>query len=84
MSVPSVPLDTSAEVFELLVECWRGMTVAERVELVSQMNADVELLAVSGIAAQRPGLSDVQIRHELARRRFGDLIADRAYRNLLV
>ena len=83
MGVQSVPLDTSAEVFEVLVECWRRMTIVERVEMVSQMNSDVEMLAVSGIAAQRPGLSPVEIRHELARRRFGDEIADQAYQNLL-
>lgn len=60
------------------------MTVAERVALVSQVNADVELLAVAGILAERPDLSDVEIRHELARRRFGAALADEAFQHLLV
>ena len=60
------------------------MTMAERVELIEQLNADVELLAVAGILAERPGLSDVEVRHELARRRFGARLADEAFEHLLV
>jgi len=83
MSPRSIPADTEPEVFRLLVERWRTMTVAERVELIDQINADVELLAVAGIKAERPELSEVQVRHELARRRFGSRLADGAYRHLL-
>lgn len=80
----SIPADTDPEAFRLLVERWRTMTVADRVSLVDQMNADVELLAVAGIMAKRPDLSQVEVRHELARRRFGSSLADEAYRHLLV
>lgn len=59
------------------------MTTAERVELVDQITADVERLAVAGILAQQPELSEVEVRHELARRRFGADLADEAYRHLL-
>ncbi len=79
----SIPSDTDPEVFRVVVERWRTMTVAERVALVEQINADVELLAVAGILAERPGLSEVEVRHELARRRFGATLADEAYRLLL-
>lgn len=80
----SIPRDTDPEIFRLQVERWATMTVAERVELVDQLNADVELLAVAGILSERPDLSDVQIRHELARRRFGARLADEAFEHLLV
>lgn len=80
----SVPLDTDPAVFDLLVDRWRTMTVEERVALVDQINADVELFAVTSILAQRANLSEVEIRHELARRRFGSQLADEAYRHLLV
>jgi thioredoxin-like negative regulator of GroEL len=80
----SIPADTDPVVCRLLVERWRAMTVAERVELVDQITADVELLAVTGILAGDPGLSDVQVRHELARRRFGAGLADAAFQHLLV
>lgn len=60
------------------------MTIAERVDLVDQISADVELVAVAGILAERPDLSVIEVRHELARRRFGASLADEAYQHLLV
>lgn len=84
MAPRSIPLDTDPEAFRVLVDSWRSLTIAERVELVDQMAADVELLAVTGILAAQPGLSPVEVRHELARRRFGAALADEAYRHLLV
>jgi hypothetical protein len=84
MATRSIPADTDPDAFRVLVECWRAMTIAERVGLVDQINADVELLAVTGILAGDPGLSDIEIRHELARRRFGATLADEAYQHLLV
>lgn len=84
MSPRSIPRDTAPEIFGLQVARWAKMTMAERVELIEQLNADVELLAVAGILAERPGLSDVEVRHELARRRFGAPLADEAFEHLLV
>jgi len=80
----SVPADTDPYALRVLVECWRAMTIADRVELVDQINADVELIAVTGILAEKPDLSEVKVRHELARRRFGASLADEAYHHLLV
>ena len=67
-----------------MVDRWRALSIAERVALVDQVNADVERLAVAGILAGRPDLSDVEIRYELACRRFGVALADEAYQHLLV
>lgn len=83
MASRSIPADTDPEAFREQVRRWRAMTVAERVALIEQVNADVELFAVAGIVADRPELSEVEIRHELARRRFGARLADEAYRDLL-
>jgi hypothetical protein len=66
-----------------MVDRWRTMTIAERVALVDQINADVELLAVTGIQSVRPDLSEIEVRHELARRRFGAVIADPAFEHLV-
>lgn len=79
MAHGSVPLDTDPEVFELLVDRWRTMTMAERVKLVDQINRDVELLAVTGILTTNPGWSDLEVRRELTRRRYGDELADEAF-----
>jgi hypothetical protein len=77
--IESLPSDTDPEVFARLVERWRTMTIGERVDLVEQMHADVELLAVIGIRARHPRMSAVEIRRELVRRRYGDELADAAY-----
>lgn len=84
MRVSAVPSDTDPAVFEMLVVQWRSMTIAERVGLVDQLCADVERLAMAGIAMQRPTASVSEIRQELARRRYGSELADAAYRDLPV
>lgn len=79
----AIPADTDPGSFDVLVACWRAMSIAERVALVDQMHADVELLAVAGIRATRPDLAGNELLRELARRRFGAAVADEAYRHLL-
>ncbi len=83
MAHESIPADTDPESFDVLVVCWQSMSVAERVALVDQMHADVELMAVAGIRATRPELAGNELRRELASRRFGTALADEAYRHLL-
>jgi len=80
----SIPADTDPEAFEVLVECWRAISIADRVTMVDQITADVELLARLGIQAAHPEMSEVEVRHELARRRFGAELADEAFQHLLV
>ena len=83
MRPPSVPSDTDPEVFDLLVERWRSMTVAERVDLIDQINADVELMTIAGIRAQHPGLTETKLRFELTRRRYGDSLANDAFQDII-
>ena len=52
--------------------------------MVDQITADVELMARLGIRAAHPEMSEVEVRHELARRRFGAELADEAFQHLLV
>ena len=80
----SIPADTDPETFEVLVDCWRASSIADRVMLVDQVTADVELMARLGIEAAHPEMSEVEVRHELARRRFGAELADEAFQHLLV
>lgn len=79
----AIPADTDRGSFEVLEACWKAMSVAERIALVDQMHADLELLAVAGIRATRPDLDGNALRRELASRRFGPAVADEAYRHLL-
>jgi hypothetical protein len=71
----ATPADTSAEAAELVVEAWRTMTVASRVALLRKMHEDVEVMAITGIRMQHPGIGDAELRFELFRRRYGDELA---------
>ena len=66
MAQVSIPADTDPAAFALLVERWRSMSVAERVDLVDQVTADVERMARAGIRATHPEMTEPEIRHELA------------------
>lgn len=79
MAQASLPTDTDPEVFDVLVACWRSMSIADRVALIDQLNSDVETMAVAGIKRAQPDLDEYQLRHALAIRRFGRALADDAY-----
>lgn len=51
--------------------------------MVERLCTDVELVARSQIAATVPGLGEVELRRELARRRYGASLADDAFARLL-
>lgn len=55
----------------------------ERVGLIERLNADVELIAIAGIRSEQPNASEVEVRYQLARRRYGSEVADEAYHQLL-
>lgn len=79
MAHSSVPTDTDPDTYTILVERWRSMDITERVALIEQLCLDVELLSRAGIARQHPGFTEIEVCHELARRRYGDPLADAAY-----
>jgi hypothetical protein len=79
----AVPADTDPTVFALVVERWRAMSIGERAELTHRLCVDVEHLARAGIVARYPAYSEIEICHELARRRYGCVLADAAYADLL-
>jgi hypothetical protein len=76
MAHPARPADTTPEAQAMLIARWRSMTVAERAALVRKMCDDVERLARADIVAGRPGLTEREINQELARRRYGPIVAN--------
>ncbi len=72
--------DTPPEVFDVLVDRWRAMSPCERASLAGRLSNDVATLATAGIRAGNPGIGNVDLAHELARRRYGSALADAAYR----
>jgi hypothetical protein len=79
----AIPADTSASEFAMLTERWSTMEIGERADLIQQLCIDVEQLARAGIHARYPDFSEMEICHELARRRYGSALADAAYAGLL-
>lgn len=59
------------------------MSMSERAELTQQLCLDVERLARAGIVARHPSFTEVEIVHELTRRRYGRALADAAYSGLV-
>jgi hypothetical protein len=52
-------------------------------ELTQLLCLDVEQLARAGIVARYPTYSEIEVCHELARRRYGIALADAAYADLV-
>jgi hypothetical protein len=79
----AVPEDTDPAADAMLVECWRSMTTDGRVELTRQLCLDIDRIARAGVAALHPTYSELEVCHELARRRYGRALADAAYSGLV-
>lgn len=73
-------LDTDPEIERRQVEVWRALSIDERYDLLNQMHDAVEQLARAGISMAMPHLDERGVRKELARRRYGDELADAAFR----
>ena len=52
------------------------MTPSERVAVADRLSVDLTRLAIVGIRSQHPNATDEEVTYELARRRYGDEIAD--------
>jgi hypothetical protein len=71
--------DTDPEVFRRQVACWRAMSAGELALLADRMSVQIAEIAVAGIRHVMPDASPHEVRHELARRRYGRRLADAAY-----
>lgn len=78
-----VPADTDQDSYAALVESWRKLGIEGRAELTQRLCIDVERLARADIVTRHPTFTEIQICHELARRRYGNDLADAAYALLL-
>lgn len=79
----ATPADTDPAAFAILTESWRAMSMQERADLTQRLCADVERLARAEIVARYPSYSELEVCRELARRRYGNALADAAYLGLV-
>ena len=74
-----IPADTDAAADAVLIARWRSMSVSERAQLTMDLCRDVDRIARAGILASHPDATEPEIVRELARRRYGEVLAAEVY-----
>ena len=67
--------DTSAEAEQFMFDALRKRSSAEKLQMVSQMNATVRALAMSGLRTRFPEDSELQLKIKLVEQYYGEQIA---------
>jgi hypothetical protein len=73
-------LDTSEEKRRRYYELLARLSPGQKAAKVSGLSAAVRLMAVAGIRRQFPEASEAEVRVHLARRLYGDAVAERVAR----
>ena len=71
--------DTSPEAMEVLIDLYRRMTPAEKLQRVRDLTLAANQLALVGLRARHPGESEQELLLRLARIRLGDDLVAKAY-----
>ena len=71
--------DTHPRAMEVWLEALRALTPGEKLRLVFELNGFMHNAAVRQIRNQYPGIADYDMLRELASRRYGQELAERAY-----
>jgi hypothetical protein len=79
MTEPYQLADTDPEAMEVWLGALRRLTPGEKMRLVLEMIEFGHQLAVRQIREERPGISEHDMLRELATRRYGRELAERAY-----
>lgn len=67
----ALPVDTSKEAYDVMVDCWAAMSALEKAELIEAMCLEVDELARLGIAAMEGEVSPERERFLIMERRYG-------------
>lgn len=76
---PSAVDDTSAQARHRYHELLRARTPAERLEIAASLSLAVREMAVAGIRATKPELSEQGMQRALAARLYGEEVAERLF-----
>ena len=71
--------DTSPEAMEVLIDLYRRMTPAEKLQRVRDLTLAANQLALAGLRTRHPGESEQELFLRLARIRLGDDLFAKAY-----
>lgn len=73
------PADTSPEAMQVWIEALRRLPPGRKVELVFEQVEFIASLAMKSIERENPGISEYDALRELAARRYGRELAEKAY-----
>jgi len=79
MAVKTLSKDTPPEVERALIEGYRRMSVADRIERVREMNLFLERLAMTDVRRRRPGSTEEEVRLYAASRRIPRALMRKAF-----
>ena len=71
--------DTGAESEQHQIQRWRVMSPAEKLRLVTELNAAADTMALAGIRLRHPGASPREVFLRLARVKLGRDLAHQVY-----
>jgi len=71
--------DTHPKMEALQIQLWRQATPTRKMNMLAQLNRSARMLALTGLRAQFPQLSEDELRFKLAGLLLGDEIAQKVY-----
>jgi hypothetical protein len=71
--------DTHPKMEALQIELWRQASPTRKMDMLAQLNASAQLLAMTGLRAQYPQASESELRFRLACLLLGDDLARKVY-----
>jgi hypothetical protein len=72
-------LDTDREVTDLVAQCWRGLSPAQRLLLVADLCESAEQLSLAGVRLRHPDASEEEVRLRAIALRIGRELMVAAY-----
>ncbi|MEN9822932.1 MAG: hypothetical protein RLZ04_1358 [Actinomycetota bacterium] len=72
-------LDTDREVTDLVAQCWRGLSPAQRLLLVADLGESAEQLSLAGVRLRHPDASEEEVRLRAIALRIGRELMVAAY-----
>jgi predicted component of type VI protein secretion system len=74
--------DTHPKMEALQIQLWRQVSPTRKMQMVAQLNASAQMLALAGLRSQYPQASDAELRRRLASLILGEELALKVYGEL--
>ena len=75
--------DTHPKMEALQIKLLREVPAWRKMEMLAQLNASAQILALSGLRQRHPNASEIELRRRMAGLLLGEEIAQKVYGNLI-